>query len=775
MRTLARFLSLLLCVELIVSPIAPNMSFLAQNAHAEDCPTGFSYDSILNRCLTKTETANVMNVTMACGEDKDCYKKNAIDAISDKIDAGEVKQNNQKGDWVNTVGTAAAVAVPLTIAVIGQASATSTCSSTSFWAMVGGSAALFVGDNLANMQHNKRLNDIHDEWGKTVNPEQANGDKDKEQQASIEAQSKAFEMLAKAEQSLSKAAGMKKTFFMIAGLAYLTSAALSAYEIIQDGMTMGTGKALTSCPIMSSVEPQNKKESLYAYYSNGNTKEFFLEEKFYYNLQQSRDLASFIVNKNAFESNSYQSPSIDQYVETKSLVINDLENDKTLFNQFKEFTIIAMKNISPISEAHANEAPQATTNDEAAGNNSASSTSPASSDKGKPDSNAAKTYREVKGSDGFLKSLIAAGVVSAAAIAVAKIAFKGQALTPEGRLAWALVLAGWTGIMYSHAAKQEKESKKRAELLLKMQAEFASASGAIYTCKSEDRNDPGKPNCYCYTSDNQRNSSRGNSQICQKLWAGINAKAGSYTAAAQGNRVCVNQNRQADATCACRSTNTCMKVSLKGVNGLGLGTMSVLGNGLVPLNKISDGSIDSANINEAALANQAAKMSDLVKKLESNPALKKNQAKTDKLKKDIAAKLTTASAGLSSKPLMGSSNSSMPSNPGEAARMLDKEIADQAPITAVSGSQTIATGSEASPEQPLEFGLTGDQLAAQEGQIAEAMKQDLDYGGNDINQGSKTNIFDVLSNRYQRSGMRRLFDEKGETKPEAAAKTDITQ
>ena len=39
------------------------------------------------------------------------------------------------------------------------------------------------------------------------------------------------------------------------------------------------------------------------------------------------------------------------------------------------------------------------------------------------------------------------------------------------------------------------------------------------------------------------------------------------------------------------------------------------------------------------------------------------------------------------------------------------------------------------------------------------MKNDFDYGGNEINDSSKTNIFEVLSNRYQKSGMKKLFDD----------------
>jgi hypothetical protein len=55
------------------------------------------------------------------------------------------------------------------------------------------------------------------------------------------------------------------------------------------------------------------------------------------------------------------------------------------------------------------------------------------------------------------------------------------------------------------------------------------------------------------------------------------------------------------------------------------------------------------------------------------------------------------------------------------------------------------------------------------------MNKELDMDQADINKGSDTNLFEVLSNRYQRSGMRRLFDVEGKTEADKPAKTDINQ
>jgi hypothetical protein len=252
MKTLSKFITLLLCLELIVSPIAPNLSMVANTAYAEDCPTGFQFDSTLNRCLTKTETANVMNATMACGDDVQCDKENAQKALQDKVNAGDAPERKKNNGFVSTIGTAASTAA-VTFGVMAIAGSKSKCSSSSFYGMIAGGAAVVLGDNLANMGHKKRLKKIKEDWGKIVNPEDAGGDKDKERTTSIEAQSQAFEMLARAEDSLAQAAKMKKNFFMIASLAFGVTAAMSAMEMMNNSKLKGLAITAATTAVTASA------------------------------------------------------------------------------------------------------------------------------------------------------------------------------------------------------------------------------------------------------------------------------------------------------------------------------------------------------------------------------------------------------------------------------------------------------------------------------------------------------------------------------------------
>jgi hypothetical protein len=199
----------------------------------------------------------------------------------------------------------------------------------------------------------------------------------------------------------------------------------------------------------------------------------------------------------------------------------------------------------------------------------------------------------------------------------------------------------------------------------------------------------------------------------------------------------------------------------------------MVGQSLTPLNKIADGSVSAGSLNEGALANQASKLKALANKMENAKGMEKYKKNKSKAELELKKQMQAASGGYNPNSL-GSTNSGLPSSPKEAALMLEKELEKSLP-TVGGGGDTIATPSNQAPSEDLEFGMNQDQLADQDKLVAEVMKENLDYGGNDINQSSNTNIFQVLSNRYQRSGMRRLFDEKGTTKPDAPALSEINK
>jgi hypothetical protein len=343
---------------------------------------------------------------------------------------------------------------------------------------------------------------------------------------------------------------------------------------------------------------------------------------------------------------------------------------------------------------------------------------------------------------------------------------------PVSRMVMGGILAGWSVTMALHASKQAKVSKNRAEFLRKMKDQFNDATGAL-GCSEAERGNPGAPNCYCYTESGQRNTSRANSAVCTALFTGKSlGSGGSYLVGEKPS--CITSTGSEDAACACKSSNTCASINASGsISGLDTGTFSTLTGAVSNLNGIANGN-GAGNVSPLGSAATAARLLETANKIAAKS--KTGQALLNNKKKLVGQMDASirASSG-NSAPSLGNNSSSLPTSPAQAIAELQKEFkAAESPINTANGGQTLAQpASPSAAEAALDFSF-GNEQATEATQVAEVMKQNLDYGQNDITT-SKTNIFEVLSNRYQRSGMRRLFDEEGKTKADAPAQSEINQ
>ena len=785
---LLSLMNMLLILELIIGPILPSLNILGSKVYANTCPQGFQWDSTLNRCLTSIETASIMNATSNCApNDVQCYRSNAEAELKKKEDAGDVsKQIGNKTGFVSTVMDAAVVAVPITlgVAALRDQAETNSCSSISYYALVAGGVSLFVGDMFADDRHRSRLRKIKSDWDKILSPNaEDEEDSDNIKSNATEAQSQAFEMLARAEDSLAKTASTKKTFYSIAMGAFAVATGLALYEMMNP-LTAGSSYCKTSevseetemefkspemetpkidvnietpevelinptgpeftptmRPPTGSIEvPNFKNKTEYTFhqiiskiYSRDQQRELFqdlsnldqrLKKQKIYNLSQARSLPEFYVLHQEFSLSN--SSSTEEFSSISSFIKKAALEDSELFSFVKLITLKLIQEVNPIPTANAQ-----------------------------------------------------AKKVATAAIGVgAGLALKKTILpflkTPGGRATIGGVFFGWSLVMNNHAKSQEKASKNRADLLRKMKDDFKSASGAINQCTSQDRNDPAKSQCYCYTSDGKRNPNRGNSKTCQQLFAGKDFTLGNYYGSdADKMQGCMDNKCSYDESCACKKTNTCgcMTSPRSSIKGIDPGSFSMLSSSLTPAANVTGSTASTAGIDAASLESNAMKIMDKNKKLEEKlgAKFKANKAKAA----GILQKAANRAAASAPSNLLGS-HPALPQNAKEAASLLEKEIDLQkiGEINGTGGTIGVAASKDEAPN--LDFGFTADQGGIQKDQMAEAMKQELDYGQNDINKSS-SNIFELLSHRYQRSGMRRLFDTNGVTQPDAAAKTDITK
>jgi hypothetical protein len=346
---------------------------------------------------------------------------------------------------------------------------------------------------------------------------------------------------------------------------------------------------------------------------------------------------------------------------------------------------------------------------------------------------------------------------------------------PWTRFAINGVFGTWMGIQSHHMQKQQDASMERADMLRKMKEDFKTASGLAF-CTEKDRSDAGKPKCYCFTADNKKNPAREKSQICSTAFAAYNKPGQNY----DSSKTCLDASMKTDPSCSCKNKrgpdgkNTCYRSS-RGVNfaGFSPGTFRMLSTVSSPADDLFGGVMDGASIDATAGVNAAKVQRAAEDMLAKTDPIIASQSK--KMGDDFSKSLIAATGGMT---MGGGGASALPSSPKAAAAALAEELKKEEEAPIVTASDLSNEGSftnEGVEEDTPEFGLNEGQLESQETEIQEIMSQDLDMAQSDISTGSDTNIFDLLSNRYRRSGMRRLFDKEEEVQADAPAKTDIAE
>ncbi len=760
MKLIAKFLTLLICFELIVAPFGTNIGIMNNVALAESCPTGQTFDANLNRCLTTDQAAQVLNATRNCGGDMDCYHTNATDQFNSKKGDLEFKEINR---WTSGLTRAAALAVPILMAGALK-DIKPTCSAISFGLIVAAGATMAISDIVINKGHYDDLRQIREDWGKVVKPSTATNDIDKQQELSFNAQSEAFQKLADAEGVMAETSSKKKTIYWIATAAYGVAAAVAALELVSakwspckatpdanDPKPTPDAKDPKPTPKKSGIKTKATIHQITAL--NYNDQIFFnsAHKQFIYNIQNSRNFSELVINQKAIER-THSSPSIDDYKEiTASLFEFDeiVKETPDAFQLFRTLSSKVLNELNPVQDVVAQD----------------------------NDSNAAMSYDQDGGAFKNWEFLAAGTLLPGLAILFKKVrgSLSKWMITPTGRLVASGVLGLSTMGLAIHAGNVQENANARKDKLLELKAEFDVAAGAIDTCKSEDRDNPGKPNCYCYTPKNQRNPNRYNSQVCSRLWGGANVnfkKAANYSS---DQKICMTKTYNPDPLCSCRKTASCLKSSVGKMQGISAGTLTMLNSGLGPMNSLTSGDASLGQIGSTNPGSTAIRMLSAVDKLLDSKPMAKHKALLDKGAKELTTSMNQAAAQIPQQSLASSGSGALPTNAKEAARMLEKELAPPSTANAVDGNQgTIATPTGSEEKMP-EFGLTEEQAAIQESQIAEVMDKNLDYSGTDINNAPSANIFEVLTNRYQRSGMRRLFDENNTTPAEAPSKSDINK
>ena len=345
-----------------------------------------------------------------------------------------------------------------------------------------------------------------------------------------------------------------------------------------------------------------------------------------------------------------------------------------------------------------------------------------------------------------------------------------------GILVLSTIGAVYAVILYKAAAKQEAESldnmKKIDQIIKAFKDSYANF------CPN-GRESLSEPKCYCYTADGKENPDRTKSQTCKDLWAKdqykIDATAGDYTGVAHAVDPvgCVNLNGSFDEKCACKKFvdakggNACMKTSSISLPA-GLGPTFASTSGVQDITALSNSAANGNSglvlSNTGSLASKAImarKLSqDIFKKLAPElPAnaialANMNEKNVGQFAKSIfgAKAMQDASRGSSSAIGIASSRGS-----DQKISALLKDAEAKVGLDLLGTGKGLANKKADSKEGP-NFNYVGDNAANGSQTQNFPDQKAYNYKNNDISKKDDASIFDIISNRYIQSGLKRLFE-----------------
>ncbi|OFZ74077.1 MAG: hypothetical protein A2451_07450 [Bdellovibrionales bacterium RIFOXYC2_FULL_39_8] len=329
------------------------------------------------------------------------------------------------------------------------------------------------------------------------------------------------------------------------------------------------------------------------------------------------------------------------------------------------------------------------------------------------------------------------------------------------------------GLDYS---KQSEEAKKNADDIQKIIDNFTDS---ISEFCPQGRDSLTQPKCYCYNTDGSRNENRSNSQTCQTLWAAnetnIFKEAGDYSKIASvASLGCVTQNGDFDQNCDCKKfanasgENACYKSKYFGSNLGNLGSqlsLPAIGQGI---NALAQGDYSGAqglaNTNNANLAVKNQKIARQM--LDQLNAKNKKPLRIDaKMADDLVRSVASNKALNTGRGLLGEGLDTL-NNPGSAApatgaeqikEAINKAGLDKPQVDFQKDEDSGKT--KGSDDYNLNFKGDEQSNSTTTPSVQNFMNKQYDFKDNDINRKSSESIWNIISNRYTQSGLRRLFNE----------------
>lgn len=333
-------------------------------------------------------------------------------------------------------------------------------------------------------------------------------------------------------------------------------------------------------------------------------------------------------------------------------------------------------------------------------------------------------------------------------------------------------------VVYNAATEQEMDSKNNADKIQKMIDVYKSTFKDYCPTGRDNMNEP---RCYCYKDDGAQNTDRSNSQTCRELWAKDDQFAKGDKTNYKGKKDvsdlfgCMTVNKQFDENCKCKKLvnssgeNACLKANQLSISMPGAMANYAKSNGL---QNVVDMAANTANGNGGlngfqgsqlrAIAEKSKKsaleiLNDQIKNNPNNKELKKlsfinDPKKLEQVTNQIFGKNTIAANSPGSPYSLSETTGKL----GEAVKSVEQDLKKNG-VELVGG---LGQKKPAQNKSGFKFNFDGNSNSG--GQVLHlpetAPEKKYKIKG-DINTNDSASIWEVISNRYLQSGLKRLMDE----------------
>ncbi len=349
--------------------------------------------------------------------------------------------------------------------------------------------------------------------------------------------------------------------------------------------------------------------------------------------------------------------------------------------------------------------------------------------------------------------------------------------SPAGIATMAGISTIYSTTLYNAAAEQEEESKRNIAKIDKIIQSYKDSWQGF--CPN-GREKLEEPLCYCYLDNGKMNPNRTNSKICQDLWAKNSATLNTLSAGYLGlDQIkdpvgCVTVTNQFDETCRCRKLinstgqNACKKTASISIPN-GIATAMVKGTGVRDVLSFAanstNGNPNFNSLSPTSLALKAVSGDNFTKSMISKLSGNLGGAKNVVLNEDNVLEFSKRVLGekairqaLANFPYGGSVTPSTSVSP-KASELLNQVKKKNSLELEGSGKGLGSKGNEKKSGLDLNF---ADSSGNSSGVIIDTPpEKTYKYKDADITKDESASIFEIISNRYIQSGLRRLFDDEG--------------